>query len=271
MLGKLIKHEWKGTYRVGCLMMFLTLLVTVLGWLSMQGIIWRSSSYSSFGLLDFLSSIVMIMCVFMLVGICYGTLIYLGVRFYRTMYTDQGYLTHTLPVGKHQLLASKILVSGIWLMIVYAFVFLSIVVMVGSMMGALISEEDGWTSVWAELGPGLAELFEELGIGFEYYMLLLLELLCAPFVSVTILFGSITVGQLFTRARVLMAIVCYVAILVLNGLISSIVQSIATFASYRDDYYLNVSMGSSVLVQVVVAVLLYIASYQVISKRLNME
>lgn len=31
MLGKLIKHEWKGTYRVGCLMLIVLAGVTFLG------------------------------------------------------------------------------------------------------------------------------------------------------------------------------------------------------------------------------------------------
>ena len=41
MLGKLVKHEWRSTYRMGCLMLFITLMVTFLGWLSFQSPMWR--------------------------------------------------------------------------------------------------------------------------------------------------------------------------------------------------------------------------------------
>ena len=93
MLGKLIKHEWKDTYKMGCLMLFITLLVTVMGWLSFQSPMWKMNSdsyYMSLGPLDFISIIVLLMYVFMLAGISYAILIYIGVHFYKTMYTDQG-------------------------------------------------------------------------------------------------------------------------------------------------------------------------------------
>mgnify|MGYP006882960014 CR=1 FL=1 len=47
MLGKLIKHEWKGTYRVGCLMMLLMAGITFFGWLAFQSPMWKELSGDS--------------------------------------------------------------------------------------------------------------------------------------------------------------------------------------------------------------------------------
>lgn len=267
-----MKHEWKSTYRMGGLMLFITLIVTFLGWLSFQSPMWRQireDDYRvSFGPLDFLGIIVLLMYIFMLVGIVYAIQIYLGVHFYRTMYSDQGYLTHTLPVGKHQLLASKILVSGLWMLIVNMAVILSCVIVFGS----LIADFFIWDSVWREIFPALDEYFSLFGLSYGFYfVILILSTVVGPFVSVTILFGAITVGQLFARARVLMAILCYLGVSMVNSLVSSVVQSVLTFGTLGYGAVVNVSTYSSLIVQVIAAVLLYFASYQIITKKLNME
>lgn len=276
MLGKLIKHEWKSTYRMGCLMLLITLIVTFLGWLSFQSPMWRQLSGDdyrmSFGLLDFLSIMVLLMYVFMLVGITYGIQIYLGVHFYKTMYTDQGYLTHTLPVDKHQLLVSKILVSGLWLMIVTVSVFLSGMLVMGSMGGAIMPTGYTWSDFWREMSPMLRELFDMLGMNSGFYLvLLLLSGILGPFVSVTILFGAVTMGQLFSKARALMAILCYLGVSMVNGILTSVVQGLLAFGTWEFDTVMDVSTFSSLIVQVIAAVLLYFAAYQITTKRLNME
>ncbi len=275
MLGKLIRHEWKSTYRMGGLMLLITLMVTFLGWFSFQSPMWRQigedSSSVSFGPLDFLSIIVLIMYVFMLVGIAYAIQIYLGIHFYKTMYTDQGYLTHTLPVGKHQLLGSKILVSGLWLLIVYIAVLLSCMIVMGSMGGAVLPA-DTWSDFWKELSPVLREFFDLLDLNYGLYLvILILSAIASPFVSVTIMFGAVTVGQLFNRARALMAILCYLGVCMVNGIIASVVQSLVAFSAWGSGAMMNASTYSSLAVQLAAAVLLYFASYQIITKRLNME
>ena len=260
---------------MGCLMLFITLMVTFLGWLSFQSPMWRQlreDDYRmSFGPLDFLSIIVLLMYIFMLVGIVYAIQIYLGVHFYKTMYTDQGYLTHTLPVDKHQLLCSKILVSGLWMLIVNAEVFLSFMMVLGSLIGAFLHEFT-WASVWREIFPALDDYFALFGLSYGFYfVILLLSAVVGPFVSVTILFGAITAGQLFARARVLMAILCYLGVCMANGLISSVVQSVLAFSSLGYGTLMDISTNSSLFVQVIAAVLLYFASYHIITKKLNME
>lgn len=276
MLGKLVRHEWKSTYRMGCLMLGITLLVTFLGWLSFQSPLWRQMGEDTYRIayspLDFLSIVMLLMYFFMLVGVSYALLIYLGIHFYRTMYTDQGYLTHTLPVGAHHLLCSKLLVGGLWILIVDAGVVLSIMAVLGTLFGRFVPDEYTLHAAWRELVPFLREFFTLFGLDYGFYLvLLILSAVVGPFVSAAILFGSITVGQIFSRARALMAILCYLGVGMANSLIATVVQSAAGYMAASYDVWMNVSMNASLIVQVIAAVLLYFASYHIITKKLNME
>ena len=108
MLGKLIKHEFKQTahsviavYGVAAAMMVLMLLsyLTDVTWIGVLG--------SS--LLVFTGILAVIM-----------TLVAVLTNFQRSLYSNQGYLTFTLPVKCSRLLLSKVIVSAIWIIISYA-------------------------------------------------------------------------------------------------------------------------------------------------------
>lgn len=287
MLGKLIKHEWKGTCKVGCLILILIAGVTFFGWLAFQTPMWQAlsndSSYSGMSSLDILSMVTLMLYVFMLVGTTYGMIIYLGVHFYKTMYTDEGYLTHTLPVTKHRLLTSKILISGIWYMIVSAAVMLSVMILMFSLLSAVMPD-DGWSMFWREITENWDEVVEimqtELGITIaKWFAIIIFSLLVGPFCTVIILFGAISIGQLFTRHRVLMAIVSYIGIMVLSMIISSAIQSAASMNIIAQgvqetvalDRYMNATILTGLVQNVVLSVILYIVSYFVINNKLNME
>ena len=119
MLGKLIKHEWKGTYKVGCILLLSTFMITIIGYFALHlpfmigGVNFTSVTTVIIGLLGY------IVLILGLMGILYGIMIYLGIRFYKNMYGDEGYLTHTLPATSYQLMGSKVIVGGIWTMIIY--------------------------------------------------------------------------------------------------------------------------------------------------------
>ena len=291
MLGKLLKHEWKDTWKVGCLMMLGLALVTFFGWLSFQAPMWQSiansSRYSGISVWDLMSFGTLFLYIILLIGINYGILIYLAVHFYQTMYTDRGYLTHTLPVSKHQLLISKILNSGLWMLLVFLGMYLSLFVLGASMIGAFIPDRYTWGDIWNEMAPywdEMNDVFREIfGMGAGgYFTILLITSLVSPFCSMIIIFGAISIGQLASKHRVLMAIVSYIGIMIANSILNSIVQSINSISQFdrmmnnamanaAAGRYFNVTMFSSLALSIVEAVLLYCVSYYVTSKKLNME
>lgn len=288
MLGKLFKHEWKCTWKVGGMMLLGLVLVSFFGWFSFQAPMWRAVAdpgyYSGISVWDLLSFGTLFMYIIMLIGLNYGIIIYMGVRFYKTMYTDEGYLTHTLPVSKHQILVSKILNSGLWTILMMIGIELSVVILVLSMIGAFFPEGYTWADLWREIEPELGymnEMFRDI-IGMSmngYFWMMLVFSLISPFCSMIILFGAISIGQLFTKHRVLMAIVSYVGILIVANIITSTVQSIFSVnqmsRSVSDNVlvggYVNMSVWLSMTFSIVEAAILYFVSYYVTTRKLNME
>ena len=104
------------------------------------------------------------------------------------------------------------------------------------------------------------------------FWLTLVTSLLMPFVSVTTLFGAVSIGQLSSKYRVLMAILAYAGIIVAESLVGSMVRSIMTVSHMSAmGGYLGRSVNFDFLVELLVAVGLYFVSWHVISNKLNMN
>ena len=170
MLGKLMKYEWKNTWKAGMLMLLGIFIVTVAGCIVLQmpgGVVsnlvdGNEANAAQTWLVISSFTATLILYVIMLLASTWGMLIFLGIRFYRSMYTDEGYLSHTLPVTANQLFLSKVLVSGVWYLFIMIGIGISIVALLVSLMMGLmdISELSGVLTqyngnVWEFLGDGI--------------------------------------------------------------------------------------------------------------------
>lgn len=276
MLGKLIKHEWKNTYKFGLLMLGAVVLITFLGWLAFQTPMWSMES-SRMSWMDIMGLVTLLTYIILLFVVHYGLRIYVGVHFYKTMYTDEGYLLHTLPVTKHQILFSKILVGGLWIFFFYIVMYLSYFVLGVSMLSAILGDEYSLSAFWKEFFPQmryiLGTLGEELGLDLARWLVTaVISMVISPFVFVVTLFGAISLGQLFSRYRVMMAILCYIGVLLVNGLIGSLLRSFIAVGSLSAlGGYLDYSMFISSIVSFLMAVAMYFVSWYVTSRKLNMQ
>lgn len=285
MLRKLIKYEWKGFYKMGLILLGVVAFATLLGFLASRSPLWSNVKvYDRFamGLATTISFLSIVLYIILLAGTVYALLIYAAVRFYRTMYTDEGYLLHTLPVTKHQILISKLLVSSIWLIITYIVMFASIVFFIMFMMEAVSPGSVGQMMAYL---PGLFdELWRELGYLSGKDQIELAYLITSTFLSLLVgipsgiitIFGAISLGQLFSKHRVLMAILCYVGINIAVSIISNVVRSISYTGTYLYDYnyglgYFSALLNSSLVISLLEGVGFYLLSYFITSKKLNME
>ncbi len=295
MLGKLIKHEWKSVYKVGCIMLLVVAVITAIGCIACNSPAFISlfeetgemTGAQVMGVFSFLGSI--LLYVFMLLGVTYGILIYLGVRFYKSMYSDEGYLANTLPVTRHQLLGSKVIVGGLWYLIVELAVAVSAIALVVSFFACILSASGESYSLWEILHElfsedGLAELFrmfeEELDLDMLQYMAVsLISSLVSTFAAVVILFGALTIGQLSRKYKVMMGIVAYfvinVVMSILQWVVSTVYTTTYTLGVMRGDYMGNISVDGVMLINLALslaaAVGLYFASHYILSQKLNLE
>lgn len=297
MLGKLMKYEWKNIWKAGTLMLLGMLVVTVIGCVVLRmpgGVVTGlldnndiNATQSWFVLSSFVATL--ILYVVMLLASTWGMLIFLGIRFYRSMYTDEGYLSHTLPVTANQLFLSKILVSGVWYLFITIGIGISVVALVVSLMTGLLNigelssvltQYNG--NIWEFLADAFYELGrtyeEEMGINLLHYgITLLLTYVAGPFITMVTLFGALTIGQLSSKHKGLMGILAYAGLTILSSIIGSTVQSAFMFGANVANSASGITVSTNsaydinVITSLLIAAIMYGVSYYIMNRKLNLD
>lgn len=288
MLGKLIKHEWKRISKLDGLLLLIMVAFTVveslLFFTPMTSFVKDSRAFAQGDIVTVLWFMVFLAsvfaCIMLMVGLTYGNMIYIGVNFEKTMYSDEGYLSHTLPVTPHQLLFSKFLVGSLWTLIIYFAMAVCMVVLVaafgmavtdGFVMGDLLYEvQEILQEVLTEIDtPGMAVLT-------HYLTAFAVLVLAGPFCMIAMLFGALTIGQLSSKHKGLMGILIYFGITMVNSVVINVISSIGRVIivesrNYNAHTMLFFSMDITIIFQVLIAVCLYFLSHYIIVKKLNLN
>lgn len=297
MLGKLMKYEWKNIWKAGTLMLLGMLVVTVIGCVVLRmpgGVVTGlldnndiNATQSWFVLSSFVATL--ILYVIMLLASTWGMLIFLGIRFYRSMYTDEGYLSHTLPVTANQLFLSKVLVSGVWYLFITIGIGISVVALIVSLMTGLLNigelssvltQYNG--NIWEFMADAFYELGrtyeEEMGINLSHYVItLLLTYVAGPFITMVTLFGALTIGQLSSKHKGFMGILVYAGVTILSSIIGSTVQSAFMFgtnvmsSSGGFSVTTNMVYDINVITSLLIAAIMYGVSYYIMNRKLNLD
>lgn len=297
MLGKLMKYEWKNIWKAGTLMLLGMLVVTVIGCVVLRmpgGVVTGlldnndiNATQSWFVLSSFVATL--ILYVIMLLASTWGMLIFWGIRFYRSMYTDEGYLSHTLPVTANQLFLSKVLVSGVWYLFITIGIGISVVALIVSLMTGLLNigelssvltQYNG--NIWEFMADAFYELGrtyeEEMGINLSHYVItLLLTYVAGPFITMVTLFGALTIGQLSSKHKGLMGILAYAGLTILSSIIGSTVQSAFMFgtnvmsSSGGFSVTTNMAYDINVITSLLIAAIMYGVSYYIMNRKLNLD
>ena len=133
MLGKLLKHEFKNSARyVMAIYACTAAVLAVMAVALLIKITWLSVAASV--ILYFAGLLVVIM-----------TLVAVIKNFYDTLYTNQGYLSFTLPVKCSTLLVSKVIVSFVWIIasivalgLIFLVIFLNAKEQSGEQFGSIL-------------------------------------------------------------------------------------------------------------------------------------
>ena len=297
MLGKLMKYEWKNIWKAGTLMLLGMLVVTVIGCVVLRmpgGVVTGlldnndiNATQSWFVLSSFVATL--ILYVIMLLASTWGMLIFLGIRFYRSMYTDEGYLSHTLPMTANQLFLSKVLVSGVWYLFITIGIGISVVALIVSLMTGLLNigelssvltQYNG--NIWEFLADAFYELGrtyeEEMGINLLHYgITLLLPYVAGPFITMVTLFGALTIGQLSSKHKGLMGILAYAGLTILSSIIGSTVQSAFMFGANVANSASGITVSTNsaydinVITSLLIAAIMYGVSYYIMNRKLNLD
>ena len=284
MLGKLMKYEWKGIGKFGSALILAIFVITGIGYVFLRAsaigdLLVGEAVLTGLETTTLVLSGVgsLILYYLALLGVVYGAMIYMGVRFYKTMYTGQGYLTHTLPVTPGQLLTSKILISGVWYLLVSVSVIISVFILLWGLCQGMFDGLPGEMSL-AEIWGELSLAYQEMGINVTGFVITIIMFgLLTPFTTMIQIFGALTIGQLAKKYKLMVGIFTYIGLIVLNYIVTMVMESIIMITTmFSSDGtvglgYMNTTYIAGGIYTIVVSVVLVFVSHWIIKKKLNLN
>jgi hypothetical protein len=181
-------------------------------------------------------------------------LIYAAIHFYQSMYASKGYLTHTLPINSNQLFLGKVVIHSIWASVIY------LLMNVGFTLFAF-----HFVNLTLETVPVSEFIAESFAKSPLDYFAFILSGCLSCFFQITILFGAITLGQLFNKHKLGISFLLYTGTLFIRFYLAEIVSRILG----QDGHLFQV--GISLSVGLIIAAVYYLLSTRAIQKKLSLE
>jgi len=275
MLGKLIKHETRATSRIflplyGALQILtiFTKLVMAIG----APDFFSEAASNNNNIAEIILGISFTLYFVLIVGICVMTLVMIIQRFYKNLFTDEGYLMFSLPVKTWELVLSKLLVGMIWsavctVMIVLTFFIFSLGAF--SMMELSQTIRSAYSMFYLQTGMELNLFMAEM----------ILFILVQTVASILMIYVSIAIGQLFNQHRIVAAFGAYIVITIAMQIIMSIAMAVFAIGNL-ENMVLNGSeamttvqwlINGSTVLNVVLGIGFYYVTHTIMKKRLNLE
>lgn len=267
MFGKLMKHEWRSTAPTQGI-----LALAAFGAAVLAGIMLRLLFGAEEQLPDALTASLAASMGFMLlamVGCVAAMSILLLVRFYKHKFTDEGYLTFTLPANSHQIFLSSALNMLIWTAIATAVVLLGFFTFLQiGLSGELPFDPEDLNMI----GQELDDLGFKDAMGLQF-------LISLPY-SVVMTMTCITVGAVIAKKhKILAAFGIYYGISYLSGIFSSILSAVLTGSIMNTPFdsveaeiaaMSNMITTASILWEVALMIGGYLLSTHLMKKKLNL-
>ena len=269
MLKKLFYYEWKDCWKMLSLLNGVVLVLTVIGVITFQNDIWSKADESEIVAMTLFGYMIFYVIAVMALSMVSG--LYFWYRFYKNLYTDQGYLMFTLPVNAHQIIWSKAFVAMIWYFICMVVMMVSVVSMVASAASGA-----GAANVFAEIAELFREIFEIEGGG----LILILMAICAvvsTIMAILLGYASVSIGQLFKKHRLGAAVGVYVALNMAIQMISSYASiPLSTFMikiENEQEGMMSMCIVFAFMIVVIsaVSVGLYFITHYIMEHKLNLE
>lgn len=195
MLRKLFRHEIQGTWKTIVTIYAITIITSIMGCLFFEA---RGHKLGKVG--EIIGTSLSVAYVFAVIGLFLATFIYICNRFYKTMYSDQGYLTHTLPVSPLANLNVKLIVAFLWLLFAGVIFVISVLIILYQNLGGglweLLFTEDLWNN--------LNRLTQD-ALGYDFITvagILLLMMVVGCLNILCMVYASFSVGQLFNQHKI---------------------------------------------------------------------
>lgn len=224
MLGKLLKHEFKATARLFFPVFILVTAISVA--VRFLADILYDINYDGTQAGEIFSVII---------AFIFGAALVIGIiclilsgpaislyRFYKNVYTDEGYLTNTLPVKPVSILASKLITGIVWTIVSGAIVVLCFLILASSSRIILFFDDDNiYESAYYNA------FFDFILDNIWFIISFMIFGLISVTMSISSVYVSVSIGNLANRHKVLISIAVYFFLTIVLGMAIGIILVIA--------------------------------------------
>lgn len=272
MVKKLLKYEFKSMIRVPLLLWGIVLLIAC----TVKILSLVKTDSIAFDIIYGSDIFFLVVGCISLITVTTALII---VRFYKNLYSSEGYLSFTLPVSEHQHIFVK--------------TFVSFVLLVGGMLVCCVSaliaaNNDFYQTFFDPLFKDISDLVRECGtVNIVFYVIeSILAFIVSVISGILVFYACLSIGQLARRRKVLLAVGVYAGLYTLAQIIMTVfivIMAVVTisnpnFINEIDDWIsinyaasIHIVLCSTFVINAVGVVLFYLATYLPMKKRLNLE
>lgn len=269
MVKKLIKHEFMALSRMlvpmYIILLGLSLITRIIVVFENDSVIYDIISVSS----------IIVLAIGLVVGVVY-TMVSCIIRFYRNLFSKEGYLTFTLPVSVNAHLGTKLFTSAVAYITSLAVIFFAFCI---ATSGELLVE------IFKAVGFIFGKASETLGADLALYIIefavLSIVSICT---SILLFYACMCIGQLAKRSRVLLALGVYFGyynltqIIVTIGMVmmtvfedSELFLELIEWITYHPTEFIHVALLGALVIEAVLGGVYYLIAHTIMKKKLNLE
>lgn len=277
MLKKILKYDLRAVYKYWWIGAVASFALSILGCFGLNFI--NSEKEIPFAI-EIFSTIALVLTILGYVAFIFLAQILVFVRYYKNFYSDEGYLTFTLPVKRISLFNSKLIMGSITIISTFLFCLLSAGVML-----LIAFRKDIFTK---ETYDAIVEMINEIFVtkaDIITFIVFVLEILFAVLLVVVLstmfMYLCISVGAMISKkAKVASAIAVYYGA---NSIVSFLLTMFSIFVTTafsnwtydlsEDKYYLLTCLLPLILILFIstICIALYAVHYKLLDKKLNLS
>lgn len=262
MFAKLMKYDFRATWGL-----LGVLSIIALGAGAAGSVVTRLLETDVDGFLLAMLIISLIAVIFYLVGYSLAAMFILLGRFYKSRFTDEGYMTFTLPVTTHQILLSSFLNCALGMLVSILVTIVAFGIMV--FFGAVELDGQRWEVVKLCFDY-LPRFLKEVGVGNT--LVFLLMLLTGFASEVTTIMLAITLGSIIAKKhKLLIGVVAYYGIHIGITVAGAGILSSSVFNQMMDQAGFQRFGGVTIAGYAVLSLVCYFVMYYLTSRKLNLN
>ena len=209
--------------------------------------------------------------IFLMVAINIAVFVMIVYRFYVSFFTDEGYLTFTLPITMDCHLIIKLVSMFLWNLLTLIVTVIYFLIILG---GVAVGYTDELKAIMPEIRYVFQAIWESLQMAFgvsQIWLWILSAIIAYVFQSF-LLYFSIALGcMIFKKNRLLGAIICVFAIDTVYSTITSFGSSLLMTFGMLSETAFAVASVIGIVFSVVGMVVLYYAMKYILERKLNLD